>query len=255
MGRVKLTRTWGVAENGDVVEIALAPALMAQMASQWPPLGLERRDRPAEPLMARFGLSDTSLIEPNRETSGANPSSKAWGDLDSQLSLFTVNRLTRLVPVHAAAIAWNGSVLMVPGQSMAGKSTLALAAHDFGARVLSDEYTLIDPATGLVVGWNRPIRKRVNDGSTALVDVAVASDPLPVRLVALLRYEDQTSSWNELSAADAAIEILSHTFSARTRPNESFDAVVAVSRGAQTIRGTRSSAHDVIPDLLALMDP
>jgi hypothetical protein len=175
---VELARCWGVAENGAVVEVAVAPSLVGELESRWPPFGLERRYQPAEPIEARFGLSDAWMVVPDREPSGTSPSLAAWDHLETELTMFAVTRLNGIVPVHSASIAWKGSVLVVPARPEAGKSTLALAAHEFGAEVLSDEYTLIDPYTGLVTGWTRSVRRRNPDGTVDLVDIAVPSDPL-----------------------------------------------------------------------------
>lgn len=175
---MELARCWGVAENGAVVEVAVAPSLVGELESRWPPFGLERRYQPAEPIEARFGLSDAWMVVPDREPSGTSPSLAAWDHLETELTMFAVTRLNGIVPVHSASIAWKGSVLVVPARPEAGKSTLALAAHEFGAEVLSDEYTLIDPYTGLVTGWTRSVRRRNPDGTVDLVDIAVPSDPL-----------------------------------------------------------------------------
>lgn len=250
---VELARCWGIAENGTVVEVAVAPALLNELECRWPAFGLERRDQPAGPVEARFGLSDTWMIVPDREPSGTNPSLDAWDHLETELTLFAVTRLIQLVPVHSAAIAWNGAVLMVPAQPEAGKSTLALAAHAFGAKVLSDEYTLINTDTGLVTGWTRPVRRRNPDGPTELVDIAVPSDPLPVGLIALLRYDPSSEGWSEISAADAAIEILSHTICTRSRPDDALDAVLQVTRSASAVRGTRGEANEAIGRLLEIL--
>lgn len=73
-----------------------------------------------------------------------------WDRVESELALFAAERLENLVAVHAALILRQGRALLVPGPSYSGKSTLAVAAAAAGAAVLSDEYALVDPASGLV---------------------------------------------------------------------------------------------------------
>jgi len=94
------------------------------------------------------------------------------------MTAFAVQRLSRLVAVHAATIAWRGKALVVPTASGSGKSTLSMADVDAGADVLSDEDALIDPATGRVTGWRRPIQVAADDRSSTRHDVAVDSEPL-----------------------------------------------------------------------------
>jgi len=247
---MELARCWGIAENGAVVEVALAPMLMGELEKRWPKLGLERSSQAVEPVEARFGLSDTWMIVPDRELSSATPSAAAWDHLETQLALFAVTRLTHLVPIHSAAIAWEGSVLVVPARPEAGKSTLALAAHQIGAQVLTDEYTLVDPDTGLVTGWHRAVRRRNPAGPADLVDIAVGSDPLPVGLVALVHYDPAGDGWQQISPSDAAIQVLSHTICTRSRPNDAFEAVLKVARGAPAVAGTRGEAADAVLALL-----
>lgn len=66
--------------------------------------------------------------------------------VESELALFAAERLAGQVAVHSAAIAMRGRVLLVPGPTGVGKSSLcAAAAAEAGATVLSDEYALVDP--------------------------------------------------------------------------------------------------------------
>ena len=271
LGAVELVQCWGVAENGESIEVALVPNLVDELERRWPSQSLECRDEPAGEVVARLGLSDTWLCVPDREPSGTNPSQEAWDQLQTELTLFAVKRLARLVPVHSAAIAWNGRVLVVPARPEGGKSTLAIAAHEAGATVLSDEYTLIDPETGLVTGWVRPVRRRNADGTTTLLDLAQPSGPLPVGLIALVSYDGDvdetgpdaegraepgtvTPTWHPISPAEATVEILSHTLTTRSRPDDTFNAVVAITRAAPAIRGTRGEADKAIRRVLAGLD-
>lgn len=253
--RVQLARCWGVAEDGAAVEVALVPSLVGELDRRWPPLGLRRQFVPAEPLEARFGLSDMWMVVPDSEESGDSPSPEAWDLIESELTHFAVTRLARLVPVHSAAIAHHGKVLVVPAGSEGGKSTLSVAAASAGARVLSDEYTLIDPRSGDVMGWRRPVRIRRPEGSMERLDLAVASDPMPVGLIAAVTYNPASDgAWRGLSPAEATAELLSHTICARSRPDDALDAALAIARSATAIAGTRHDADVAIKDLLAMMD-
>lgn len=249
-----LARFWGVAETGEAIEVAVAPSLVGELDRRWPPLGLERHTEPATPVTARVGLSNSWVIVPDVEESGESPPPVAWDLLESTLTLFAVTRLTHLVAVHSAAIAHDGRVLVVPAVSGSGKSTLSIAAVDAGASLLSDEYTLIDPATGLVSGWRRPVRRLRDDGETDRLDITSASEPLPVGLVAAVAYDPEGSgTWRSISPGEATTELLSHCICARTRPDDSLDAVLAVTRSAAAVAGGRPDAPEAIEALLELM--
>ena len=248
-------RIWGLAGNGESVEVALRPHLVDTLLERWPPIGLERHDRPVGEVAMQRGLSDEWVIIPDREPSGDNPPLLAWDQLEQSLTLFTVHRLGTLVPVHSAAIEWNGKVMVVPACSGGGKSTLSVAAHRAGARVLSDEYTLIDPSTGLVTGWPRPVRILNEDGTADRRSIAVRSDPLPVGLVAVVAHSPgATNEWEPISPGEMVGELLGHTLCARERPDESFDAAMAVARSATAVRGTRGDANTAVTELLARLD-
>ena len=59
--------------------------------------------------------------------------------------------------IHAAVVEKNGKALILPGSPGSGKSTLCAALINKGWRLLSDELTLIDCATGNVVPVPRPV--------------------------------------------------------------------------------------------------
>lgn len=248
-----LERRWGVAENGDVYEVAVRPHLLEELRRRWPPLGLERRIAPAGPVIARIGLSDQWVVVPDAEVSGDHPPQVAWDLLERSLAVFAAHRLSRLVAVHAAVIDWHGRALVVPALSGGGKSTLSQAAHAAGATVLSDEYTLIDPGTGLVTGWNRPVRILRADGGVDRLDIAVRSEPIPVGCVAFVTYRPAgASSWNEISRGAAAGRLLAHTICATTRPHDSLNAALAATASGHAVEGTRGDATAAISALFSL---
>lgn len=256
---VELVRTWGVAENGASVEVAVAPQLLPELKRRWPPRGLERAQHRVEPVEARVGLSDTWIIVPDVERSGTEPTPAARDQLESTLATFTVRRMATAVPMHAAVIEREGRLLVIPAAPEGGKSTLTIAAAEAGARVLSDEYSLIDPTNGLTSGWARPVRRRRRGGGIDRLPLATASDPRPVGLVALVSYDrDQPGSnpleVQRLSAADAVTRMLDHIICTRTRPDDALDAALALSRRATVVAGTRGEAGPALAALFSYMD-
>lgn len=250
-----LVRVWGVAENGDAIELALRPHLLPELVRRWPPIGLVPHDSPSGTVLLSRGLSDDWIIIPDRDESGDDPPAMAWDQLEQTMTAFAVQRLNRLVAVHAATIAWKGKALVVPVASGSGKSTLSLAAIDEGADVLSDEYALIDPATGRVSGWRRPIDVAGSDGSSTRRDVAVDCEPLPLRLIAFVAFRDGSrNEWEPMAGAEVVAELLTHCVTAPLRPMESMDAALAVARSAAAIKGTRGEAAGAVRELLAILE-
>jgi HprK-related kinase A len=59
--------------------------------------------------------------------------------------------------IHAAVIERNGRALLLPAPPGYGKSTLCAGLVNRGWRLLSDELTLLDPASGTVLPLARPV--------------------------------------------------------------------------------------------------
>jgi HprK-related kinase A len=63
----------------------------------------------------------------------------------------------RFVAMHAAVVERGGKALIISGESGAGKSTLCAALVLDGWRLLSDEFALLDPDTGMLSPLPRPL--------------------------------------------------------------------------------------------------
>ena len=73
----------------------------------------------------------------------------------------------RWVVVHAAVVERGGRAMIFPAEPGAGKSTLSAALTYSGWRFLSDEFAMLDPATGLVWPMPRPIS--LKDGAIEII--------------------------------------------------------------------------------------
>jgi len=63
----------------------------------------------------------------------------------------------RWVAIHAAVVERDGQAVILSGVSGAGKSTLCAALVVAGWRLLSDEFALVDPQSGLLSPLPRPV--------------------------------------------------------------------------------------------------
>lgn len=66
-------------------------------------------------------------------------------------------RNDRYLTCHAAVVGSDDAAVMMPGGSGSGKSTLAAVMMLNGWRLLSDEFGLVCPKTGLLAGYPRPV--------------------------------------------------------------------------------------------------
>lgn len=174
------------------------------------------------------------------------------------LELWVAEHAEGLVFVHAGAVAWHGRAIVIPGRTLAGKSTLVAALVRAGATYYSDEYTIIGP-DGLVRPYARPLSIRPDASGparrTPVSDIGghTGTDPVPLELVAHLRY-DPAAGWavEELTRGRTALALLDNTVPARTRPTEVMDHLQAATAGVRGLSGTRGDAAEAAERLLSL---
>ena len=63
----------------------------------------------------------------------------------------------RFLLLHAASVERDGRALILTGESGSGKSTLSALLGERGWRFMGDEFVLLDPATGLIHPFPRPV--------------------------------------------------------------------------------------------------
>jgi len=88
---------------------------------------------------------------------GAIPSGQAYAFMEWGMNWCVSIHANEYLKLHAAAVARDGTVIIMPGVPGAGKSTLCAAMGLTGWRILSDEHALIPPGTAEVVPLCRPV--------------------------------------------------------------------------------------------------
>lgn len=245
---------WGRADDGALARVVVESVdaddplePVADTPTWWPPIGLRRLDEvPSGERNAAVTLRVPIEMPGSLDR------------LESDLGLFTAERLTDLVAVHAAVIDIGHERVVVPGPSMVGKSTLAAAALARGCVVASDEYALVDAASGAVCGWPRRIRLRSADGAVRLdaPDESRALEPRTPALVAVLVHDAGCAALDvrALSPGETVLEVLANTVCAASRPEFAFGGVVALAETTRAVMGRRGEADvalGALADLLA----
>lgn len=174
----------------------------------------------------------------------------------SRIELALVDRLPELVAVHAGVVATAAGAIVLPGRSMAGKSTLVQELVRQGAIYLSDEFALLT-LDGRVHPYPRAMTLRAPGGSVRSVpDAAAAVDagPVPVAVIALLQH-DAEAGWvvEEPSPGQATMGLVDNCVCIRRRPGPSLTALTAVAQTARLVSGTRGDAPDAAGELLGLL--
>ncbi len=188
-------------------------------------------------------------------SSGSAP--RALHALDSAIRTAIALEAPGLVFVHAGVVAVDGRAIVIPGPSMAGKTTLVAALVRAGATYLSDEYAVLDTG-GLVHPYPRRLSVR---GATGRREVPVtelgghaATTPLPVVLVASITYRpDAAWSVRSVDGATGAGALIANAVAARTRSTEVLQAVGTVARAATHMAGERGDAAAAAEALTATL--
>jgi hypothetical protein len=123
--------------------------------------------------------------------------------------------------VHAATVEYDGMALMFAGHSGAGKSTIAAIAEAAGARVLSDDRSIVTVRDSIPTVWGTPWHGTHRRGA-----------PDGVRLTAtFLLVQDAEDRTERMSPARATGELLVRLIHPGSRPSDIerlLDGVAAV---------------------------
>jgi hypothetical protein len=160
--------------------------------------------------------------------------------------------------LHAGAVGYRGRMIVIPGMTFSGKTTLVSELVRLGAEYYSDEFAPLD-ADGRVHPYPKALSVRAADGSASQVDRPVSElggtvgfEPLPVGVVTLSPYSPG-ASWNptELSRGEALLALLANAVPAEERPEQSMSAISRAVENAIVLEGARGEASEVARELLA----
>jgi hypothetical protein len=176
--------------------------------------------------------------------------------LENELQLFVAEWATNRVFVHAGVVAWKGRAIVIPGRTLAGKSTLVAALLEAGATYYSDEYAVLDGRT-LVHPYPRPLSLRQAGGARPQrlraenLGSSVGTAPLPIGVVAVTRYLPG-SSWRPrlLTPGTGALELLNHTIPTLRAPERVLTTLNRLAPRARLLKGPRGEARETAHLLL-----
>lgn len=179
---------------------------------------------------------------------------------EKDVELFVGERAHGKVFVHAGVVGWKGRAIVLPGRSLAGKSTLVAELVRAGCDYYSDEFAILDES-GRVHPFQRPLELRAGQDPGAgkrLLEglrLPTTSPPLPVAVVLFSRYRASAAFRpRPISPGRACLEMLRHTLSARTQPELVFPVFRAVTQRACAWETSRGQAAKVVQAILDLAD-
>ena len=180
--------------------------------------------------------------------------------LDAQVRLYIGVAAPERVFIHAGVVADGERLVVIPGQSFSGKTTLVAALARAGATYYSDEYAVLD-ADGLVHPYARRLAirdldaGRRRDQSVESFGGTVGTEPRPISAVVITRYREE-AVWQprELSAGEGAMALLANAVPARERPAQVMRTITAALEGAVVLEGERGEAEAAAPQILAELE-
>ncbi len=176
--------------------------------------------------------------------------------LEAELDRMVARHAREWLFVHAGVVGWGGKAILIPGQSLSGKTSLVAALVSAGATYYSDEFAVFDD-DGRVWPYARRLSLRPHRTSeTHRVGVEklggqAGMKPLPVGLILVTKYQ-RDAEWRPepLTAGEAVLELLANTVLARTRSKQALEIFAQAVDGAEAARSPRGEAMWFAPVIL-----
>lgn len=161
----------------------------------------------------------------------------------------------RFAFIHAGVVRWQDEVILLPGRSHAGKTTLTAALVQAGAEYVSDDLAVIGPGA-MVQLLSQPIRLRSDVAGdfdlSALCRQTnlLATDHAPIAGIVFLQYcAGQNLRLQALSKGETTQNLMANSMNARHQPQLVMQYCAAAAQRAwcaQGIRGDADHAADYI---------
>ena len=176
--------------------------------------------------------------------------------LEAQLRIYVGLNAPNRIFVHAGVVAHHGRAIVIPGLSLAGKTTLVLALVRAGAIYYSDEFAVLDER-GLVHPFAKPVSVRDDDQIQSDHDIELfggiaGKEPLEVGAAVFTKYRPG-AEWSptELPPGRGALAMFSNSLAAMKRSEEVMRTIKHAVEGALLLEGERGEADLMAQALLA----
>lgn len=175
--------------------------------------------------------------------------------LERRIGAAVALRAPGLVFIHAGVVDTPAGVIMLPGRSFAGKTTLTGALLEAGCGYMSDEYAVLT-SEGLVLAYPRRLSFRV-DGARVdrRAEAPVPTEARPVAAVLTLRYAAQVEalSLEPMTPGQMVMHMFDNAIAAQPRGREVLAACAAVAKSSRGWQGTRGEAGAVASEIVSLL--
>lgn len=172
---------------------------------------------------------------------------------EADLDFYIASNSQRRLFVHAGAVQWNDQVIVIPGRSRSGKTTLVAEFLKRGAGYYADDFVTID-ANGYLHSYPRPLSIRRQNATPARVLPeelgSVRAQARRISFVFLTQYIEKTSwSAQPISRGQGVLSLLENTPSARKHPAFAIDVLQRAVLGADVWKGHRGESEEAINEI------
>jgi hypothetical protein len=224
---------------GSTIRVAAAPAVVLELSRLWQAAIVPAADDATDSVP--LSMEDGGSQEP---VSGAE-------ELSVRINAAALSRVHGLI-VHAGVVSAPGGVIVIPGRSGQGKSTVTAACVQRGLRYVSDEALVLDWETGRVQAYPKPLglspasqQMLGLDGAAAAQEEEKASIPAEslgavdlrpgaVRDIVVIARTDGESELRGVHRSQAITELMPRCVNHYERPEQTFDLLCALARSART---------------------
>jgi hypothetical protein len=227
------------------------PELLDRVSDYLPPLWKPSTASAVDRLFSlKAGKSSYELFEDSARAIKSRSLKTVLQVFETSLKMYVAEMARRRVFVHAGAVGWNGSAILIPGRSFSGKTSLVKELVRAGATYYSDEYAVLD-SNGRLHPYPQPLALRNPDSHEQKkcpveeLGGQTGTRPLPIGLVLVSRYKSG-ARWRpaRLSVGQAVLELLANTVPARRKPEIVLPTLQKAAAAAIVWKGNRGEAEE-----------
>jgi hypothetical protein len=198
-------------------------------------------------------------ITRDQEPPIAVPLSMAGDELKRQAHMHLATYAPDTVFVHAGVVLGPTGLILLPGRSYAGKSTLVRALVKLGCRYYSDEFAIVH-ADGLVSPFPRDLSQRDWGNPDIMIsptDLGWTPDLGPSRVAAVVNVSygnEWTWEVESIGAGTAMLRLFENTVSAQIAPDRALRYFPKMLENALCLSGQRGEVDVAAKALMELLN-
>ena len=177
--------------------------------------------------------------------------------LSSQIRITVAEFAESKVFIHAGAVGWKDSAIIIPGTSFSGKTTLVSELIKAGAVYYSDEYAVLDED-----GYLHPYPKMLSmrgiiddfqqvDTAPEVFGARIGIQPIPVKMILITQFK-KNGRWKPqiMNTGEGLMEVLKHTIPIRLKPEFVLNVLKKTASRAIIAKSKRGDAKIAVPTVL-----